>query len=395
MVIYIGLLFMFIHISYSGIVPVEEAVSYAEAEAVAGGVAMLSCNTTPPVKEDMVYLIIWYKEGLSSPIYSYDSRDKSSKEASHWSDDRTVGGRVSFELGSGKYPARLTLQAVKDSDGGLYRCRVDFKKSPTRNQNVNLTVLLPPDSLAIINEKGDHIPNYILGPYPEGSSINITCIATGGRPPPRVTWWQENALIDEVYEKLPNRQIRNMLKLEKLERKHLNAVFTCQASNNNLVAPISSAVTLDMILSPLNVKILGENRPISADVKYNISCQAVGARPPPRITWIKGNNVLRNFKRVVSEDGNITTSIVSFTPSVEDYGKTLTCRVESHNPSDSDRVYEDSWKLNVHHVPIVTVTFGSKLNHSIIREGVDVYFECIIKSNPWVYKLMWRHNVSN
>lgn len=74
-------------------------------------------------------------------FYSYDSRDKSSKEASHWSDDRTVGGRVSFELGSGKYPARLTLQAVKDSDGGLYRCRVDFKKSPTRNQNVNLTVL--------------------------------------------------------------------------------------------------------------------------------------------------------------------------------------------------------------------------------------------------------------
>lgn len=42
-------------------------------------------------------------------------------------------------------------------------------------------VSVPPDSLAIINEKGDHIPNYILGPYPEGSSINITCIATGGK----------------------------------------------------------------------------------------------------------------------------------------------------------------------------------------------------------------------
>lgn len=73
--------------------------------------------------------------------FSYDSRDKSSEEASHWSDDKTVGGRVSFELGSGKYPARLTLQAVRDSDGGLYRCRVDFKKSPTRNHNVNLTVI--------------------------------------------------------------------------------------------------------------------------------------------------------------------------------------------------------------------------------------------------------------
>ncbi|KAK7592894.1 hypothetical protein V9T40_007646 [Parthenolecanium corni] len=114
---------------------------YAESEAVAGGVAMLSCNITPPMRDDTVYLVIWYKDGHSSPIYSYDSRDKSLKEASHWSDDKTVGGRVSFELGSKLYPARLTLQAVKDSDGGLYRCRVDFKKSPTRNHNVNLTVL--------------------------------------------------------------------------------------------------------------------------------------------------------------------------------------------------------------------------------------------------------------
>ena len=39
---------------------------------------------------------------------------------------------------------------------------------------------VPPDSLSMINEKGDHIPNYILGPYLEGSSVNITCIATGG-----------------------------------------------------------------------------------------------------------------------------------------------------------------------------------------------------------------------
>ncbi|XP_065211946.1 hemicentin-1-like isoform X2 [Planococcus citri] len=391
MLVFIGVLLCAKN-SLTGIVPVEEAVSFMETEAVAGGVAMLSCNITPPFENDLMYLVIWYKEGLSSPIYSYDSRDKTTTGGSHWADDKTVGGRVTFELGSGKYPARLTLQAVRDSDGGLYRCRVDFKKSPTRNQNVNLTVILPPDSLSVINEKGDHIPNYILGPYAEGSSVNITCIATGGRPPPRVTWWQENALLDETFEKLPNRQIRNVLRLEKLERKHLNAVFTCQASNNNLVAPISSAVTLDLILKPLSVKILGENRPFSAENKYNISCQVVGARPPPRVTWWKGNTPLKSTKKVVSDDSNTTTGVVTFTPSVDDFGKTLTCRAESQYPSENDRVYEDSWKLNVHHIPIVSLAFGSKLNSSIIREGVDVYFECNIKSNPWVYKVNWRFN---
>lgn len=46
--------------------------------------------------------------------------------------------------------------------------------------------------------------------------------------------------------------------------------------------------------------------------------------------------------------------------------------------------------------PLVKLEVGTNpiVEGNVVSEGADVYFECNIKANPWVYRVAWRQNVS-
>lgn len=76
---------------------------------------------------------------LLSVCFSFDVRGRPYNKAALWSDKNVFGPRAYFATVS--KPAHLTLQKVQLDDEGAYRCRVDFKNSPTRNFQINLTVI--------------------------------------------------------------------------------------------------------------------------------------------------------------------------------------------------------------------------------------------------------------
>jgi hypothetical protein len=72
-------------------------------------------------------------------FHSFDVRGKHSEVASHWRDKEILDERGYFLTVTD--PATLSLNNVDERDEGEYRCRVDFRQSPTRNSRVRLTVI--------------------------------------------------------------------------------------------------------------------------------------------------------------------------------------------------------------------------------------------------------------
>lgn len=91
-----------------------------------------------------------------------------------------------------------------------------------------------------------------------------------GRPEPKIRWWRGETLIDTGNEGVPGHMSpnkQNQLIIEALSRYDQGAVYTCQASNSNLSAPVSSSVTIEMFrkshLLPVPGSRRGETLPVS------------------------------------------------------------------------------------------------------------------------------------
>ncbi|XP_043227548.1 hemicentin-2-like isoform X2 [Amphibalanus amphitrite] len=356
--------------------------------AVVGGRANLPCSLTSEKPGDRPDLVLWYRDNAGAPIHSFDARQGSLSDGVQWKDNFILANR-NAEFLVNTSPPVLAIDDVREADAGEYRCRVDFKLTPTKYHRVNLTVIVPPTRPVIRLPTGDRVGD-ILGPLTEGDKVQLSCETRGGRPAPSLSWWRGPTLLSNAHVVTSSGVLRSVLHLPAISRSDVDQTLTCHATNNNISKPLSSSVLLKTYFPPLYVRLVGRNRAFSLGRVHHVTCKTAGSRPQPQITWWIHDVQLQDYTIQTSLDGNETTSVLSLNASREHNGKHLTCRVT--NPEMDSTVMEDAWRITVKYPPEVSLTVGKPINPADLREGDDVYMECRVRANPTIFQIEWLHD---
>ncbi|XP_025422622.1 hemicentin-1-like [Sipha flava] len=354
--------------------------------AVLGDKAELPCDIQN-IKNSTEWpiLIIWYR-GQDYPIYSVDQRERSLSK--HWS-DQTLDERIyNTEI---KGFNVLVIEDVRTSDGGQYRCREDFKYSPTRNNFILLDIIIPPSRLEILDNENNVVWNSTLPPVMENRPLEVACKAYDGNPLPRVMWNVRGESAEYTYNTDEN-TVTSVLRIDRVHRESLGRKLVCEASNIQNTIQLTTSVTMNVYLKPLSVAITGAEHPFLSGEPSSLDCVSYGSRPAANITWYHHGRVIEyetNRIKVV-ENNNMTWSTLKLTPNDDDNQSVVSCIASNiYFPNDSK---EQQIILDVHYPPRLQISLGRNLNVSNIKEGSDVYFECIIKASPAIIKLDWDHN---
>ncbi|XP_078033880.1 motor axon guidance molcule sidestep [Augochlora pura] len=351
----------------------------------------LPCDITPPTPNDTVNMVLWFKDSEGIPLYSLDARSGNISSAVHWAVSDDLGKRTYFQIGDGQR-AKLKITKVSYKDQGIFRCRVDFIDSPTRNFRVNLTLVEKPSVPMIYDAQGREVTG-LAGPFLEGYNLALVCQVSGGRPKPAVTWWKDGELLDSVVDTMvgmPRKFTSNHLFIDKVTRSLRGTKLICKAQSAPMTAPIVREVPLDIYLKPAVVKIIFSDDQIYAGRPFAIRCETWGSSPAARIVWRLGEQVIGEPNVSTTQRSNSTVSKLALALDKNDNGKKLTCRAE--NPRFPGGSLEQTRVLNVAYNPVVAVHLATGYLMESLREGDDLKLVCDVQSNPLPNKVIWYHN---
>uniref|UniRef100_A0AAR2J1M0 MAM domain containing glycosylphosphatidylinositol anchor 2 n=1 Tax=Pygocentrus nattereri TaxID=42514 RepID=A0AAR2J1M0_PYGNA len=271
----------------------------------------------------------------------------------------------------------LKLKNLRPKDYANYSCIASVRNVcgiPDRRVIFRLTNKTASPSIKLLVE--DPI---VVNP---GQTVSLVCIATGGEPPPTLTW-------SSTSEKLPEKSVvkDGTLTLPAITSEDAG-VYSCIASNNVGNPAKKSTTIIVRALKKGRFWITpdpyhnDDNIQIGREVK--ISCQ-VEATPPEELmfSWLKNGRALRSSERMVitQTDPDIspgTTNLDIIDLKFTDFG-TYTCVASLRGGG----IPEISIDVNISSTtvpPSLTVPRGK--SPLVVREGETVELECLVSGKP-------------
>ncbi|CAK1552315.1 unnamed protein product [Leptosia nina] len=356
-------------------------------DALEGGNTTLLCDSTPDTADDELMLLVWYKD--NAPIFSFDARTETK-----WS-SITFNTSKRLQADIRQQPTALVISDLRGDDQALYHCRVDFLLAPTRNIGVNLTVIVLPSQPFFLDELGNKVENKI-GPYHEGDTLVLSCLVIGGRPPPRISWYSGEDLVDasDGVSDIPGVR-ENELYLP-LTRDNAQSL-SCRATNTQLTRPVITALEIELYLPAYNVSILWvggtDGDALQAGKPAVARCIAHGSYPSPDILWwLDHRHLSQHSNQSIINSSNTAISHLELTPSVGDNGATLACIATNSAMAPDRNSKADVVVLNVTYSPLVEIIKEGDGRLNEIVELDTLHLTCDSKANPPIENYTWFFN---
>ncbi|XP_023936298.1 kin of IRRE-like protein 2 [Bicyclus anynana] len=347
-----------------------------------GAETRLPCDLAASVHD--VAMTMWFKDADRMPIYTVDFRNG---PPVHWAIAGEFGTRTHFVLNeSDPSSAHLAVDKVARYDEGVYRCRIDYIDSPTRNYRVNLTVIVPPDSPRIYDSEGREILGSIAGPFREGQDLLLSCQASGGKPAPDMSWYRGD-------ERLASTKSGSVCQvhLPALSREASGTKLQCRVEPP-LLQPQTRDVTLKLYLKPQFIRVTGGG-PTRSGHERSFVCTTRGSKPAPNIDWFINSQRMDSSMTQVEVEGEVTRSVLTWRVRREDSGRQLVCRVS--NPWFPAYTLEDSLTLEVLYPPAAQISMVEPKEPRLLREDEDAELLCSADASPPSYNFTFYRGTEN
>ncbi|CAH0725314.1 unnamed protein product, partial [Brenthis ino] len=172
----------------------------------------------------------------------------------------------------------LHIRELRETDRGWYMCQINT--DPMKSQLGFLDIVVPPDIL----DRGTSADQTVR----EGSSISLTCAATGS-PHPQITWRREHSKPITISDGIQVSSLEGpVLNISRVSRQHAGA-YLCIASNG--VPPtVSKRIMITVEFPPV---IVIKNQLVGASLGSDLVLECeTEAYPKPVSYWSRDNEIV-------------------------------------------------------------------------------------------------------